>query len=292
LVESLVVRYLNHIGKNMSYSESRNIIIRLVLRTLNASHGKQPVSSFGPSALKFLRQQWIDDKKGRDTINNYVGIIKQVFCWGAEEEIIPADVAASLKMVQQLRKGRTAAVEYDDIQPVADAVVETTLPFLMPHFQVMVRVQRLMSGRPQDVLNLRLCDIDRAGEIWKYTPLTHKNIKRGKCRELPIGPRAQKLLKPYIEQCKDCPERFVFINRSGKPYTGKVYARAIADACQKAKAGHWSPNQLRHSAGTENRAKFGLEHAQARLGHASASTTQIYAKSSYEKAEMVAKELG
>jgi len=48
--------------------------------------------------------------------------------------LIPADIAAALKMVQQLRKGRTAAVEYDDIQPVADAVVEATLPHLSPNF--------------------------------------------------------------------------------------------------------------------------------------------------------------
>jgi len=292
LIESLIVRYLNHVEKEAGFSRSRRNTITIVLRVLDNFYGKQPVSSFGPSALKALRQRWIDDKKGRDTINVYVGIIKQVFCWGAEEEIIPADIASALRMVGQLKKGRTAAVEYDDIQPVADAVVEATLPFLKPHYRDMVLVQRRISGRPQDVLNMRACDVDRTREIWKYCPSQHKNKHRGKARELPIGPRAQSVLAPYLEQCKDCPERYIFVNRNGKPYEGRDYTRAIAVACERAGVESWRPNQLRHAAGTEIRSKFGLEHAQASLGHASAQTTQIYAKSSFEKAAQVALELG
>ena len=40
----------------------------------------------------------------------------------------------------------------------------------------------------------------------------------------------------------------------------------------------WSPNQLRHAAGTEIRRQFGLEAAQVVLGHAKADVTQVYAE--------------
>ena len=40
----------------------------------------------------------------------------------------------------------------------------------------------------------------------------------------------------------------------------------------------WSPNQLRHTAGSEVRAEFRAEHAQAILGHSNLSTTEIYAE--------------
>ncbi len=44
------------------------------------------------------------------------------------------------------------------------------------------------------------------------------------------------------------------------------------------KAHRWHPHQLRHTAGTEARRQHGLDFAQVFLGHAKASTTEIYAK--------------
>jgi integrase len=49
----------------------------------------------------------------------------------------------------------------------------------------------------------------------------------------------------------------------------------------------WSPNQLRHNAATEIRAKFGLEAAQMTLGHATADISQIYAERDLRKAAEV-----
>jgi integrase len=40
----------------------------------------------------------------------------------------------------------------------------------------------------------------------------------------------------------------------------------------------WTPNQLRHTAATEIRRRFGLEAAQVCLGHSAANITQIYAE--------------
>ena len=57
-------------------------------------------------------------------------------------------------------------------------------------------------------------------------------------------------------------------------------------------AHRWSPNQLRHTRGTEIRAKFGLEAAQVILGHAAADVTQVYAERDAEKARAVAKQIG
>ena len=54
----------------------------------------------------------------------------------------------------------------------------------------------------------------------------------------------------------------------------------------------WTPNQLRHSAGQKVRDKYGLEAAQAVLGHTHAKTTEIYAESNFEIAAKVAREIG
>ena len=54
----------------------------------------------------------------------------------------------------------------------------------------------------------------------------------------------------------------------------------------------WSPNRLRHSAGTEIRRRYGLEAAQVVLGHAKADVTQVYAERDIELARRVIQEVG
>ena len=54
----------------------------------------------------------------------------------------------------------------------------------------------------------------------------------------------------------------------------------------------WSPNRLRHSAGTEIRKRYGLEAAQVILGHASADVTQVYAERDLQKAVEIMREVG
>ena len=96
----------------------------------------------------------------------------------------------------------------------------------------------------------------------------------------------------------------------GLKYDVAAYRRAIHRACDKAfpvpkeinedaaatykwRSDHrWSPNQLRHSAATEIRKRFGLEAAQTVLGHSQANVTQIYAERDYALAARVAKEVG
>ena len=86
------------------------------------------------------------------------------------------------------------------------------------------------------------------------------------------------------------------------------YRRAIHRACDKAfppsepleddqlriwRSEHrWSPNQLRHTRGTEIRKQFGLEAAQVILGHSAANVTEIYAERDAEKARNVARKSG
>jgi integrase len=54
----------------------------------------------------------------------------------------------------------------------------------------------------------------------------------------------------------------------------------------------WSPNQLRHSAATEIRRRYGLEAAATVLGHAKADVTQIYAERDYTLAADIARQIG
>lgn len=94
----------------------------------------------------------------------------------------------------------------------------------------------------------------------------------------------------------------------GDCYTNDSYRKAIHRACDKAfpapkdateaeerqwKRDHrWSPNQLRHSAATEIRARFGIEAVAAVLGHSKTDVSEIYAERDIQLACRVATELG
>ena len=61
--------------------------------------------------------------------------------------------------------------------------------------------------RPCEVVIMRPCDIDRSGEIWIYEPYDHKNRWRGHRKLIPLGPKAQEVLQPFLDRA---PESHLF----------------------------------------------------------------------------------
>jgi hypothetical protein len=57
-------------------------------------------------------------------------------------------------------------------------------------------------------------------------------------------------------------------------------------------AHHWHPSQLRHTLGTEVRKNFGLDGSRVVLGHAEASTTEIYAQRDIDAAIKIMSQVG
>lgn len=55
---------------------------------------------------------------------------------------------------------------------------------------------------------------------------------------------------------------------------------------------HWHPNQLRHTAATDLREKYGIEAAQVILGHRTLQATQVYAERNKEAAKRVVGKVG
>jgi integrase len=137
------------------------------------------------------------------------------------------------------------------------------------------------------------------------------DAKRRSNRKTPLTP-SQKARKR-----KQNPER-----KPGEHYTTASYGQAIRKACEKAldmpkelrnvstrlpvkereqlkqqarewREQHcWHPHQLRHTAATEIRRKFGIEASQVVLGHASLSVTEVYAERDNRLAHEVMKQLG
>src|SRR5581483_2095340 len=75
-------------------------------------------------------------------------------------------------------------------------------------------------------------------------------------------------------------------------YNRRSYRVAIVRACQKAGVPEWSPLQLRHTAATAIRARYGVEAAKVILGHTKVETTQIYAERDLGRAQEIMAAIG
>jgi hypothetical protein len=137
------------------------------------TYGHTPVTGFGPLALEAMQARFVDEGLSRSTVSDFVGTIKRMFRWATARETSP-------------------------VPPVADEVVDATLPHLPAIVADMVRAQRLLGCRPGKVCMMRPCDIDRTAEVWEYRPASHKTEHHGRQRVIFIGPKAQEILLPYL----------------------------------------------------------------------------------------------
>ena len=321
-VVELIAHYWNYAEGYYGSTSQQADHVRRILRLVRQHYGDTPAAEFGPRRLKAIRQMLIQRGNARSYINSNIDRIKRMFKWAVGEELIAPATYHALHAVAGLRKGRSAAKETQPVGPVADDVIDQTLPHLPDVVADMIRLQRLTGARPSEVCNMRPMDIARSDEVWIYTPSSHKTEHHGKRRYVAIGPRAQAVLAPYLlrpagdycfspaqsERKRNArrresrntpmtPSHRARSAQSGKRkfadrYNTDSYRRAIHRACDKAGLERWSPNQLRHAAGTEVRRRFGLEATQCVLGHSRADVTQVYAQRDLAKAAEVAKAIG
>jgi integrase len=262
----------------------------------------------------------------RGTINRQVARIKLMFKWAVGQELVPAETYQRLACVEGLRRGKSGARERPKVRPVTDDMVITTLPHLPTVVADMVRLQRLTGARPGEIVQLRATDIDRSGDVWEFRPERHKTEHHDRDRVIFFGPQAQLIINRYLgldlsgplfrpnqseaarnaERRKErktpmWPSHLQIQEQKKKRRSRRVlheaydvssYRRAITRACAKAGVPTWTPHRLRHAAATEIRRQFGLEAAQAVLGHAALGVTQVYAEKDMEAAKRIMATIG
>lgn len=262
---------------------------------------------FGPRKLKDIREIMIENNLSRSTVNKYIGIIKQMFKWAASDELIPGGVYHSLQAVSGLQRGRSDARETEPVKPAPVEDVLRVLPYASKIIAAMIELQMHTGMRSSELCSMRPCDIDTNGKIWQYTPQEHKTQHFGHSKTVPLGPRCQEILRPFLLRRLDdycfkpdkglkfslCPGGLVKYDS----YNKDTYGRAVNRAWRQAlKAGvevaRFHPHQLRHTAATIVRKEFGLDAARALLGHRSLMITDDYAEIDKGLADRAALKLG
>lgn len=253
-----------------------------------------------------------------------------MFEWAVSQEMIPSSVREGVLSVKPLERGRGGVREGKPVQAVPDAHVEATLGFLPPILQAMVQVQRHTGMRSGELVQMTPGRIDCSdANVWIYRPPQHKTLHRGYSREIPLGPKVQQFLTPYLDgepgaaifsPARAVAERKAIkrakrkskvqpsqVNRQkrapkkqpGITYDSRTYFAALRFAMNAAKkAGllkkeeFWHPHQLRHAAAARVQQGFGLDAVRAFSGHRTWAMTAHYAKRDLETAKSVAAQLG
>jgi integrase len=293
------------------------------LKPLRRLYGGTAARGFGPLALRAVQEDMVRSGLSRGVVNYRINRVKRFVKWAASFELLPAAVYEALRTVPGLKRGRSTAREADPVEPVAVEHVEATLPFMPTPVRALVQVQLLSGCRPSEAMVMRAVDLNTSGPVWTYRPPRHKNTHRGLDRVIFLGPQAQEVIKPFLTTDLGAylfsPRAYVEAmhrrrtaarkttptpsercrRRTSKPkrapaacYNRRSYRLAVVRACQKAGVPAWSPLQLRHTAATSIRAQFGLEAAQAILGHNRVETSQIYADRDLAKAQQVMATIG
>lgn len=174
-------------------------LIRSALSPLLLNCADFFADTFGPRDLRAVREAMIDLGWKRPTINDAVNRIRRMFRWAVEHELVPVEVWQALRAVAPLKRGRTTAEEGGKVEPVDGDAVDAVLPHLPAVVADMVRLQRLTGMRSESLCGLRPCDVDRSADVWLYRPPTHKTTWRERELVIPIGPQAQAVLAPYLE---------------------------------------------------------------------------------------------
>lgn len=300
---------------------------RAVFAVLLETSAGISVGEFSPKRLKEVRQAMIDRGWSRCWINEQVRRIKHLFRWGVGDEHVDPEVWHGLRAVEGLKMFRTEAPEPKPKDPVPEEHIEAALPFMPTPVANMVRLQVATGMRPGEVIQMRMCDLDRTQTPWLYRPEQHKTRHCGRTRLVALGPEARRVLDAALRNLD--PSAFLFSptdsesERSasrraarttpmtpsqlargratkardrdrppGRSYTVSSYRRAVQRACDRAGVQRWSPGALRRNAAARFVREFGIEKARAVLGHADVRTTQIYSELDQAAAAAAAERIG
>ncbi len=175
-----------------------------------------PVLKFGPVLLDRVRQTWITRENGkkplcRSTINARVKIIRRMFQWAGEKEIVPGSQWMNLAALKSLRRHTTNAREPKTVRPVDPVIVRETMQHMTPILQAMVELHMLTGMRSTEVCCIQPRYIEQVSESrWLYhvpteaNKMEYKNDDIGKHdRTVPLVGRTVEILTPYLLRADD-----------------------------------------------------------------------------------------
>jgi len=264
----LVVSYLEHAEASLEHRDFHNA--KKALEPVVTLYGPTPAGRFGVPELEIVRGEYVRAGYARRHCNRLATWVRRAWRWAARHRLVPRAAAAELRELEPLRRKKKCpasgqvAPETPKVRPAPLADVLAALPHCLPVVRAMVQLQRYTGCRPGEVVVVKPRYVDRHWQtvggvpMWLYSlgedgeADGHKNEWRGAPKWIPIGPRGQEVLAPYLLRDPDAycfspaeamAARALELGRAYRPgksrqpgarYTTGTYDRAVHAACDKA----------------------------------------------------------
>lgn len=199
-------------GEPVTETTSELSNIRHAFKPLLELHRALPANDFTRVHLRGVVNKMIEAGRCRSSIRRDAHRIKRLFKWAASEGIIGSTVHADLSLADAaylgLALGRSRAKERPPVRPVGEDHAKAVIPHVAREVGAMIELQLLTGMRPGEVTAMRSSDIEMSGDVWTYTPRHHKTAHHGHARIIPLGPKAQAVVEPFLRV--DEPHAFIF----------------------------------------------------------------------------------
>lgn len=224
----------------------------------------------------------------RNVVNRRIVRLRTIWRWAERKRLAPAGSYAHLCTLPGLKATDARVRHLERRRPATMAEVNAVVKYLPPVGRAMLLCQWWSGARSGEIRKMRGDEVDTSGEVWLYRPGTHKMSHKGQARVVPLGRRAQAVLRPWLQRCE--PGGYVFppskrYENGNGCYTDWGYAQMVRRAAEKAglPAG-FSAYCARHGAKQRLTRSLGLDAARAVLGQRSLGTTAQYGDAIDEKA--------
>lgn len=245
-----------------------------------------PASDLTALHVAAVQDAMMRSGRARSYVNGTTRRIQQAWAQARMLGLVPAETVADVRLCRPIPAGHQACRDTAPVAPAKDSTLDAILPHCEPHVAALVGLLRHSGMRPGEAVEMRVCDLDCTGPIWRYSLGTrHKTGRASRLEKVVwLGARAQAAIQPMLDAARatmrtDAP---LFPSQSTRNRHGS-YSRdslltAIKRACRAAGVPEIHTHQLRHTAATKAVEREALKAAQAILGHASQSSSRIYAE--------------
>ncbi|MBI9016903.1 MAG: site-specific integrase [Phycisphaerae bacterium] len=199
---NLINIYLTYCRERYSSSnEAYNI--EVALRPLPKLYPDLPAEEFDSLKLMTVQDYLIKQKLARSTINKRrIPMIKRMFKWAVSRKLVPGFIFTNLSTVESIERGRHGVKPEKKVTALPEKHVIAILPYLTSIVADMVMVHYYTGLRSTEICIMKPADFDKESHknIWIYKCKDKNFWRTGELKQIPIGPKTQKILKKYMKR--------------------------------------------------------------------------------------------